>query len=177
MDQKYHLPDYHKKILLRPLAPADKASIAKYINNYRVVRNLRDFIPYPYSEDDAESFINLNKNIFPPVNFTIEFQGEAIGVIGLVLQKDIHKINAEIGYWIGEPFWGMGLMSSCVKLITEYAFKTFSLKRIYAGVFETNTASMRVLEKSGYTLECVIKKSLIKNEVILDEHLYSIRKS
>ncbi|MFY9228802.1 MAG: GNAT family protein, partial [Bacteroidales bacterium] len=94
--------------------------------------------------------------------------------IGLVRQTDVYKLSAEIGYWIGEPYWGMGIATKAVRLITEYGFNTLGLVRIYTGVFDFNKASQRVLEKAGFNLECIFEKSVFKNDKICDEYRYGL---
>jgi len=159
-------------IELRPLKLSDKTQLAKLANNKNIWDNLRDFIPYPYEETDAEFFINSTKEEEPKQTFGIEYKGELSGVIGLVIQKDVYKKSAEIGYWIGEPFWGNGIATKAVELITEYGFNKLGLNRIYSGVFEYNVASMKVLEKNGYEKEGIFKNAILKNDEICDEHRF-----
>jgi [ribosomal protein S5]-alanine N-acetyltransferase len=164
----------HKDIVLRPLQESHKTNLAKLINNRNILDNLRDHIPFPYNEDHAELFINSVKDEVAKVTFGIEYQGAFCGIIGLVPQKDIYRHSAEIGYWIGEPFWGQGIASIAVSLLTNYGFETLDFLKIYASVFDYNTGSKRVLEKNGYHLEAVLKRGIIKNNIVLDEHRYVI---
>ena len=159
-------------IEIRPLKLSDKSQLAKLANNKKIWDNLRDYIPFPYEETDAEFFINLTKEEEPKQTFGIEYKGEISGVIGLVIQKDVYKKSAEIGYWIGEPFWGNGIATKAVELITEYGFDNLGLNRIYSGVFEYNVASMKVLEKNGYEKEGIFKNAILKNDEICDEHRF-----
>ena len=101
-------------------------------------------------------------------------EGEIIGSIGLVLQSDVYKLTAEIGYWIGEPYWGKGITTKAVQLITEYGFNELGLVRIYTGVFDFNKASQKVLEKAGFKLESIFEKSVVKNNKICDEYRYGL---
>lgn len=87
----------------------------------------------------------------------------------------MYRINAEIGYWIGEPYWE-GFATDTVKQAVKFAFKELNLLRIYAHIYEYNIGSMKVLEKVGFEKDAIIKSSAIKEEKIIDEHLYSIRK-
>lgn len=160
------------KIKIRSLKVSDTSQLAKLANNRKVWNNLRDYIPNPYDETDAEFFITLTNNENPKQSFGIEYQGEICGVIGLVLQEDVYKKSAEIGYWLGEPYWGKGIATEAVALITTYGFEELNLVRIYSGVFEFNVASMKVLEKNGYEKEGVFKKAIFKNDQICDEHRY-----
>lgn len=163
-------------IILQRLQNDDEAPLAKLANNKKVWDNLRDYMPHPYTEQDAETFIALTNGEEPPVTFAITCKGQFCGVIGLVRQSDVYKKTAEIGYWIGEPFWNKGIATAAVKLITEYGLNTLDLVRIHTGIFEYNTGSMRVLEKNGYQKDGIFKKSVFKNGKIWDEHRFSIVK-
>ncbi len=165
-----------KKIDLRELDWADRHRLAELMNNKKIWNNIRDYIPYPYSVSDAEYFINLVEKDIANKVFAIEFENEFCGVVSLTLKKDIYRKSAEIGYWMGEPFWGKGIMSEAVRLMIKHGFEEFDLIRIFARVFENNTASMRVLEKNGFKKEGVFKKALVKNGKILDEHRFYILK-
>src|SRR5215212_6414485 len=114
----------------------DKQSLARHANNRKIWRNLRDLFPHPYTLADAQSWIDRASNETPAVNFAIAAEGEAVGGIGIVLQADVFRRSAEIGYWLGEEFWGRGIMTDALRAMTEYAFSNFDLCRIYAGVFE-----------------------------------------
>ena len=159
-------------IKIRPLNLSDKSELANLANNKKIWDNLRDYIPYPYNENDANNFIKLTEQESPKQNFGIEYNGKLCGVIGLIVQKDVYRKSAEIGYWIGEPYWGKGIATKAVELITDYGFNTLDLKRIYTGVFEYNIASMKVLEKNGFEKEGILKKAVLKNEIFFDEHRY-----
>ena len=161
-------------VILRPLKYEDKGIMAVLANNKRIADNLRDAFPHPYDESHAEFFINLSKKKEPPANLAIEYKGEFCGVIGLVKQEDVYSNTAEIGYWVGEPFWNKGIASTAVKLMTDYGFNELGFIRIHTGIFEYNVASMKVLEKNGYKKEGVFKSSVFKNGQIWDEHRYAI---
>ena len=148
--------------------------MATLINNKKIIDNLRDVIPFPYTEYDAENFIYAHENERPILTFAIEYEKNFCGVIGLVRQTDVYRFTAEIGYWIGEPYWNKEIASQAVRLISTYAFNELNLIRIHAGIFEYNNASMRVLEKCGYEKDGIFKKSVIKNGLIWDEHRYSL---
>lgn len=160
------------RIILRPLQLADKSVLASLANNKNVSDKLRDYFPHPYSEQDAESFINLTKNESPQQSFGIVYNGQLCGVIGLIIQRDVYRLSGEVGYWIGEPFWGKGIATAAVQQITDYGFDKLNLTRVFAGVFEFNTASMRVLEKNGFENEAVFKQAVFKNGKIWNEHRY-----
>lgn len=112
---------------IRSWKDADVAAIVKYANNCKVWINLRDSFPYPYTETDAIEWIDRAKALNPQTQFAIASGEEAIGGIGLLLQKDVYRRSAEIGYWLGEPYWGMGITTEAVRSITEYAFTHFDI--------------------------------------------------
>jgi len=163
-------------IILRALRYSDKESMAALANNKRIWNNLRDEFPYPYTENDALKFIDAIKVKEPQVDFAIDYERRFSGVISLILQKDIQRHSAEIGYWIGEPFWGKGITTAAVGLIVDYGFKTLSLQRIFASVFEGNVASQRVLEKCGFELEGTLRKGAFKNSRFINDLRYGITK-
>ena len=99
-----------------------------------------------------------------------------VGGIGIVQQSDIYQLNAEIGYWLGEPYWNTGIMTEAVRAMVDYTFANFKVLRIYAGVFDYNIASMRVLEKAGFHKEAIHEKAFFKNGKVLDEHLFVLTK-
>lgn len=160
-------------VLLRRLALSDQDQLAMLANNKSIVDNLRDMIPYPYSIEDAHYFINLCLKEEPAKNFAIEYEGQLVGVAGLTLKSDVERLSAEIGYWLGEPFWNKGIATRTVQLITEYGFESLELIRLYATVFEHNRPSMRVLEKCGFELEGILKKGAIKNNKVIDLYLFA----
>ncbi len=163
-------------IKLRQLEIDDKTKLAELADNIKIWQNLRDYFPHPYKISDAEFFINLTKDEDPKQNFGIEYQGELCGVIGIILQKDVYRKSAEIGYWLGEQFWGKGIVSKAVGLIVTYGFKDLQLERIYSAVFENNIASMKVLEKNGFQKEGIFKKAVFKEGKLMDEHRYYLLK-
>lgn len=159
---------------LRPFFPSDYKSIAAYANNRLIWENLRDRFPYPYSEEDALQFINMAATYSPTTEFAIEFNGEAIGAAGIILKDDVYKGNGEIGYWIGQPFWGKGIGTNVVAELLRIAFYELKLYRVYAEVFEKNVGSARVLEKNGLTKEASLKNAIIKDGIRQNLLIYSI---
>ncbi|WP_207431485.1 GNAT family N-acetyltransferase [Sabulibacter ruber] len=164
------------KITLRPLQDHDRDALAQLANNKKIWDNLRDILPHPYTPADADAFIQLTRQEKEPMTFAIAFDQQFCGIIGLVGQTDIYRKTAEIGYWIGEPFWKRGIATTAVKLITAYGLHQLGFLRIHTGIFEYNPGSMRVLEKNGYEKDGIFRKSLVKNGQIWDEHRYSIIK-
>jgi len=152
----------------------DKIALVKYANNIKISKNLRDSFPYPYDEEDAQAWITAALNQNPEINFAIANSDELIGGIGLILQRDVYRFSAEIGYWLAEPFWGKGIASLALTALSKYAFEHFDLNRIFAGVFQDNRASMRVLEKSGFKLEGRLRNAVYKDNRFKDQLMYSI---
>lgn len=161
------------QVVIREIQDADLSLMTLYANNPKVAINLRDAFPSPYTMDDAIRFKEAIDNQNPKTIFAIEYKGDYVGNISLSPSSDVYRKSAEIGYFIGEPFWGKGIMTKAVNLITEWGFKTFDIIRIYTGIFEYNIASQRVLEKCGYTKEAVFRKSICKNDNLYDEIRYS----
>jgi len=154
---------------------ADAAeALARYANNRRVSRNLRDAFPYPYTLEDAEEWISRATQQSPETDFAIASATEVIGGIGLRRQQDVHRRSAEIGYWVGEPFWGKGIATAALKAFTEFAFDRFDLVRLYGYVYEWNPGSGRVMEKAGYVCEGRLRKSVFKDGRVIDQFLYAI---
>ena len=151
----------------------DVPSLAKHANNRNVWRNLRDAFPHPYSLDDARSFIRFAVFGHPVTHFAIEVDGVAGGSIGFVMKQDIYRKTAEIGIWLGEPFWGRGIATEALGALTDYAFSHYDLLRMYAAVFEWNTGSMRALEKAGFVFEARLHKNAVKDGQVIDELIYA----
>jgi len=162
------------KYFIRSYEHFDKPALVKYADNVKIFSKLKDKFPHPYTEEDAEEWLGLACNQNPELNFAIANETELIGAIGLQLQDDVNRFSAEIGYWIAEPFWGYGIASAALIAMTDYAFKHFKFNRLFAGVFECNDASAKVLEKAGYKLEGKLKKAVYKDGNFLDLHMFAI---
>jgi ribosomal-protein-alanine N-acetyltransferase len=159
--------------VIRDWEPGDEAAIVPHANNRNVSRNLLDAFPYPYEFDHATAWIEQVNGQEPPTHFAIEIEGSAAGGIGLTLGSDVFRRSAEIGFWLGEAFWGRGIVTDALAALTRYSLSEFDLCRIFAGVFEWNTGSMRVLEKAGYTREALLKKSVTKDGQTIDRVIYA----
>jgi len=161
---------------LRPWNINDLDSLVKYANNPNIAKYLTDGFPHPYVKENGRKFIEHATADDPVHIFAIDINGEAVGGIGIHPQTDIQKKNAELGYWLAEPFWGNGIMTEAIKQIVNFAFITFDINRIFARPFGNNPGSQKILEKNGFTLEAKFDKTLIKNGQLLDELIYAIRK-
>jgi RimJ/RimL family protein N-acetyltransferase len=162
-----------KKCLLREWRWEDKCSLMKYADNIKIARMVKDRFPYPYDAVAAENWLGMVTTESPQTNFAIVVKGKAVGGIGFESQGDIFRRSAEIGYWLGEDYWGKGIMTEAVKAVTFFAFQNYDLCRLYAGVFATNPASIRVLEKAGYQFEGRLRKSICKFGQIIDQLLFA----
>lgn len=158
---------------VRTFHPDDAPALARNANNPNVSRNMRDTFPHPYAISDAREWIEFATAQSPETNFAIANDTELIGGIGITLQSDVNRRSAEIGYWLGEPHWGQGIATAALKATTAWAFAEFNLVRLYGQVFEWNPASGRVLEKAGYQLEGRLRKSIVKDDQIIDALLYA----
>jgi len=159
---------------LRAWRRGDESSLVRYANNRNVWQNLRDRFPHPYTTDDADEWIRTAGVDSPLANFAIVVAGEAVGGTGLTLGTDVFRRSAEVGYWLGEPFWGRGIVTEVLRAITDYAFDSFDICRLEAGVFEWNPASMRVLEKAGYVCEGRARLGVTKDGRTGDRVLYAL---
>lgn len=160
--------------ILRPWTWEDRGSIVQYANNLQIARNLRDGFPHPYRIEDADRFITMAKENHPHIFLAIEVDGVAVGGIGIHLFDNIYRRTAEIGYWLAEPFWNRGIVTSSIRTIIPIAFRERDIIRLQAGVFSNNPASMKVLEKNGFILEAIHTSAITKGEKTFDEHLYVI---
>lgn len=159
--------------MIRDWMDEDARSIARYANNRKIAMWLRDRFPSPYTEADARTFLAAVFRQNPRTIFAIATRGEAIGGIGLEFRDDVHRFTAELGYWLGEPFWGRGIMTEAIRQFTSWAFEHLEVHRIYAAAFAGNEASARVLEKAGFACEGRLRASVFKNGRILDQLLYA----
>jgi len=163
-----------ERIKLRRLEHSDKTQMAKLANNKKIWDNVRDAFGHPYSEQNAEDFIKQQSKSHTEQVFAIVRNGELCGLIGLIFQKDVYRKSAEIGYWLGEAFWGQGIATKAVESIVQYAFEDLKLIRIFAGAFEYNVGSMNVLEKNGFQKEGIARMAVFKNGKFWDEHRYAL---
>ncbi len=167
------LPIQGTHCLLRRWSADDAEAVAKHANDKGVAENLRDAFPHPYTLADAEGFLERVLGVENPSLLCIEIDGEAAGGIGVKLLSDVERVGAEMGYWLGRSFWGRGVVTEAVTLSTPFFMEAFKLTRVFALPFTHNAPSIRVLEKSGYTLEGRLRKSAIKDGVIHDQFMYA----
>lgn len=161
---------------LRPWSINDLDNLVLYANNAEIAKYMNDGFACPYTKENGEAFISFANNDNPVHIFAIDLSGEAIGGIGLHPKIDVDRKNAELGYWLAEPYWGKGIITAAIKEMVDFGFKNFDISRIFARPFGTNIGSQKVLEKAGFILEATFEKTLYKNGEYLDELIYAIRK-
>lgn len=156
----------------------DKYKLAEMLNNKNIQNNLRDGLPYPYTADDAEEYIvsMLSADKTKTFAFAITLNDIAIGSIGVFRCGNIHSRTAEMGYYVGEPYWGKGFATSAVKQTCKYIFDNTDIIRIFAEPFAYNTASCHVLEKAGFQFEGTLHSNAVKNGKIIDMKMYALVK-
>ena len=152
----------------------DRADLVRYADNRKIWRNMSHQFPYPYTEADADDWFARLAAIPDSTHWAIELKGRAAGGIGVALREGVFSRSAELGYWLGEPFWGRGLMTEVVQAVIPYAMSHFALCRLEAPVFAWNPASMRVLEHCGFECEGVSRASVFKDGELIDRVVYAL---
>lgn len=167
--------EYNMVCGIRKWRASDAGDLAVALSNRKVLDNLRDGLPYPYTENDAAEFIETMLSADPDSTFAfaITVDDKAIGSIGVFRQGNIHRLTAEMGYYISEEYWGNGIMTDVVLQTCDYVFSNSDIIRIYAEPFAHNAASCRVLEKAGFQFEGVLRSNAVKNGRIIDMKMYS----
>ena len=158
---------------------SDASDLSATLSNTKIQDNLRDGLPYPYTEQDGADYISamLSADKNETFAFAITVDSRVIGSIGVFRQGNIHRLTAELGYCIAEEYWGRGIMTEAVKQICEYIFDKSDIIRIYAEPFAYNTASCRVLEKAGFQYEGTLRNNAVKNGKVIDMKMYSLLKT
>ena len=156
----------------------DKTALAETLNNPKVLDMLRDGLPSPYTEQDADDYIRamLASDPGKVFAFAVTVDGKVIGSVSVTRRDNIHYRTAELGYYIGEPYWGRGYMTGAVRQVCRLVFECSDIVRIFAEPFAHNAASCRVLEKAGFVCEGTMKSNAEKNGQIVDMKLYALVK-
>lgn len=158
---------------LRPWVADDLPALVRHADNPRVSAHLRDHFPSPYTDDDGRRFLAFAASQHPPTALAIDVDGEAVGGIGVIPATGNERRTGEVGYWLGESWWGRGIAAEALGLMTPYALEAFSLVRLEALAVTSNVRSCRVLEKAGYLLEGRVRRSFLKHGVLHDQCLYA----
>ena len=158
---------------------SDAKELSTALSNRKIQDNLRDGLPYPYTEQDGADYISamLSADENETFAFAITVDNKVVGSIGVFRQENIHRQTAELGYYIAEEYWGKGIMTEAVKQICKYVFDKSDIVRIYAEPFAHNMASCRVLEKAGFQYEGTLRSNAVKNGKVIDMKMYSLLKS
>jgi len=159
--------------VLRPFEPSDAASLAELANDHDVWINLRDRFPHPYELKHAEAFIADAATRNPLTNLAVCVDDRVVGSIGIIPGTDIERVSGEIGYWLGKPYWGRGIMTAALKAATPRFAEQLGLTRVFAAVFTFNVGSARILEKAGYVREAYQRQAAIKEGVVYDQYVYA----
>lgn len=167
------------KCELRKWRMSDAKDLANALSNRKVLNNLRDGLPYPYTEKDAAEYINamLEADENDTFAYAITIEDRAVGSIGIFRQGNIHQQTGELGYYLAEPYWGQGIMTDAIQQICHMIFENTDLLRIYAEPFSYNTGSCRALEKAGFRYEGLMKNNAVKNGRIQDMKLYALTRT
>lgn len=165
-------------VTIREWKESDAEALAKLLNDKKILDNLRDGLPFPYTVSDALWYINscLSADKNSNFCFAIIYNDKVVGSIGIFRQNNIHFRTAELGYYVGVEHWGKGIMTEAVRLACKHVFDNTDIVRIYAEPFAENTASCRVLEKNGFVLDGILRKNACKNGVFRDMKMYSLVK-
>ena len=159
-------------VVLRPWQKQDAQELALVANNKNIWNNVRDALPSPYTVMDALQWIAHVNDQNPVVNFAIVCKGNIAGSIGCITKQDISRKNIEIGYFVGERYWGNGIATEAVRLLVDFIETRLDVVRIEAHVFEQNKSSMKVLQKNGFHLEAISRKAAIKNNEVIDDYVW-----
>jgi len=160
-------------VQIRPWYWTDAERLSNLLNNKNIWDNVRDYLPFPYTLKDADIFLEKHADNQTSVSYAILFHGQLAGGIGFLPKDDVYKCSAEIGYWVGEHFWGKGIATEAIALlVNKIKERSPHVVRIYAEVFQANKASMRALEKNGFHEEGIRRKAIVKNGKLLDDHIW-----
>ncbi len=160
-------------VVLRPWQKQDAQELASIANNRNIWNNVRDALPSPYTVMDAMQWIAHVNGQRPVLNFAIVYNGNIVGSIGCVPKEDVSRKSVEIGYFVGESYWGKGIASRAVQLLNDFITTRLDVVRIDAHVFAQNKASMKVLLKNGFYLEAIHRKAAFKNNQFLDDYVWA----
>ena len=163
-------------IKIRTWRIEDAGDLAKALNNKKIHDNIRDGLPFPYTVSDAEAFISsmLAADRGSTFAWAITVDDRAVGSIGVFRKENVHRLTAEMGYYIAEDYWGKGIAAEAIKQACAAIFNETDIIRIFAEPYSFNAASCRVLEKAGFVYEGTLRKNAVKNGQIADSKMYAI---
>ena len=161
-----------RRLALRSFRDGDAAAIVWHADNPNVARYLRERFPQPYTRAAAAAWLESVTDEKPARNLAITVEDQVIGGIGLAPGTDIHRVSAEVGYWLGEAMWGQGIATCALRLFIPYALASFPVcNRLFAYVDEEHAASIRVLEKNGFRQEgrfvgAAVQRGSLRNQLV-----------
>ncbi len=165
-----------KRVLLREVELADVPRLRELLRTREVTRHT--YLRYPFRLEDARAYVTTaRKWKRRGYGFRLAIVERTTGkVVGGIALFQIDSVNGhgEIGYWLGKPYWGTGLIDHAVRLVLQYAFGKLRLRRIYGHVWTTNAASCRTVERLGFTLEGTLRQSVRWQGWYLDQRVYAI---
>jgi len=170
---------YTKRLHLRPFRLDDAPVVQKLAGDIAIAEKTTN-IPHPYEDGMAEEWISTHKELYDRgelANFAITSRdkGDLIGAIGLIIDQPHDK--AELGYWIGKPYWDLGYCTEAAEAVVKFGFERLQLNRIHASHFAHNPASGRVMEKIGMTYEGTLRQHVKKWDKYIDLKIYSLLRS
>lgn len=162
-------------LVLRDYREDDADRLVELANNEEVSRYMIDTFPYPYTAQDARWWIEEGCRGPGMVTKVIEVDGSFVGSVGLTRQTGWRSHLAEVGYWLGEPYWGRGVATSALRIMCGHAFAELGIHKLFAPVLAPNTASMQVLRKCGFNKVGVLTDEVSKHHRYYDLHHFEQR--
>ena len=153
-------------IVLKIWETRDVEALLKYAGNPKITQFMSDGFAGVSTPEGAAKFIAFANSGSDKIYRAIEADGQVVGGIGVLMQTDIHRKNAELGYWLAEPFWGKGITTKAVEMLVSEAFEQLDITRIFARPFHSNKASHRVLEKSRFQAGSYTRKGCFQKRRI-----------
>lgn len=165
-----------QRLILSQLNESDIPFIVEYLQQ-KIFSDLTSNIPYPYTEKDAESWLEMSREAFiHKTGYTFAIRDKQHRMMGAVGIHDRGDNKAELGYWLAVPFWSKGYVTEAAKAVIDFGFETLKLNKIYATHFLNNSASGRIMQKIGMEKEALLKQHIKKEEDYLDILMYSLFK-
>lgn len=161
---------------LRKWQSGDAESFFQYAVNRKITDSMRN--SFPSNLEQVQKLVDWFSDSDEKQQYcrAIEIDGKAVGCVGIFIKEDVYRKSADIAYWLGETFWGKGIMTCAVRQMCETAFEQYDIVRISAEPYEYNIGSRRVLEHAGFELEGILRKSVYKNGQIYDSCMYALVK-
>jgi ribosomal-protein-alanine N-acetyltransferase len=158
---------------LRAWRESDAPSLAQHADDVAVWRNMSDHFPHPYTLEVAQHWIAQGQIDFGGEHWAIALDDVAVGGCGLHPGSGRFACEVEVGYWLGKAYWGRGVATEIVRVLTERAFAMPGVVRVFAGVHADNPASMRVLERNGFAREGLLRKNTPNAGRAIDSVIYA----